>query len=178
MDDDLGKILLEGGGGGQMTESYELALYAMARHTSTDCFDKRGRRGYLFLIGDEMPYGKVKAREVRQVLGNPVRTDIPVTAIVAELRRRYHVFYILPAGSSYAGNPEVLAVWRRLLGQNVIELDDLDAVCETIALTVGLGEESIDLAQGLADLHDIGSSAAGPVARALGRGPSGAHDRR
>jgi hypothetical protein len=167
MDDDLGNILLEGGGGGQMTESYELALYAMARHTALDCHEKRGRRGYLFLIGDEMPYGKVKAREVRAVLGETIRADIPVRDILDELRRKFHVFYILPAGTSYAGNREVLGIWRGLLGQNVIELDDLDAVCETIALTVGLGEEAIDLAQGLADLRDVGSTAADTVARAL-----------
>ena len=60
MDDDLGRILLEGGGGGQKTESYELAMYFMARHTAIDCFDKRGRRGYLFIIGDEMAYPRVK----------------------------------------------------------------------------------------------------------------------
>ncbi len=65
MDDDLGRILLEGGGGGQKTESYELALYFMARHTVTDCFAKRGRRGYLFIIGDEMAYPRVKPGEVR-----------------------------------------------------------------------------------------------------------------
>ncbi|WNI19327.1 hypothetical protein [Actinacidiphila sp. ITFR-21] len=167
MDDDLGNILLEGGGGGQMTESYELALYAMARHTALDCHEKRGRRGYLFLIGDELPYGKVKAREVRDVLGEKIPRDIPVQEILAELQRKFHVFYILPAGTSYAGNREVLSAWRGLLGQNVIELDDLDAVCETIALTVGLGEEAIDLAQGLADLRDIGSAAVDSVARAL-----------
>ncbi|SCE28041.1 hypothetical protein GA0115240_14808 [Streptomyces sp. DvalAA-14] len=167
MDDQLGTILLEGGGGGQMTESYELALYAMARHTSLDCYDKRGRRGYLFLIGDEMPYGKVKAREVRDVLGENIPQDIPVQQILAELRRTFHVFFVLPAGTSHTGNREVLTVWRALLGQNVIELDDLDAVCETIALTVGLGEEAIDLAAGLADLADIGSTAGDSVARAL-----------
>jgi len=167
MDDHLGNILLEGGGGGQMTESYELALYAMARHTVLDCYEKRGRRGYLFLIGDEMPYGKVKAREVRGVLGEHIPGDIPVQDILAELRRAYHVYYILPAGASHAGNREVLDVWRALLGQNVIQLDDLDAVCEMIALTVGLGEEAIDLAQGLADLRDIGSTAVDAVARAL-----------
>ncbi|WP_329320726.1 hypothetical protein [Streptomyces sp. NBC_01262] len=167
MDADLGNILLEGGGGGQMTESYELALYAMARHTSIDCHEKRGRRGYLFLIGDEMPYGRVKAHEVRRVLGDEIAEDIPISRIVAELKRTFDIYYILPAGSSYVGNPEVLGFWRKLLGQNVIELDDLDAVCETIALTVGLGEEAIDLAEGLDDLDDIGSAAGESVGKAL-----------
>ena len=64
IDEDLAKLWLEGGGGGQQTESYELAMYFMARHTSIDCLEKRGQRGYLFLIGDEMPYPKVKRKEV------------------------------------------------------------------------------------------------------------------
>ncbi len=42
MDDDLGKIYLEGGGGGQVHESYELAIAFFALHTAIDCFDKRG----------------------------------------------------------------------------------------------------------------------------------------
>ena len=58
----------------------------------------------------------------------------------------------------YAGDPQVLGFWRDLLGQNVIELGDLDAVCETIALTVGLGEDAIDLDDGLADLSEVGSA--------------------
>ena len=167
MDDDLGNILLEGGGGGQMTESYELALYAMARHTSIDCHDKRGRRGYLFLIGDEMPYGKVKAREIRAVLGDQVTEDIPLTTILDEVRRKFDVYFIIPAGATHVGNSAVQSTWRKLLGQNVIELDDLSAVCETIALTIGLGEEAIDLAAGLDDLADLGSDAGASVGKAL-----------
>ncbi len=167
MDDDLGSIVLEGGGGGQRTESYELAMYFMARHTSLDCHERRGRRGYLFLIGDELPYRQVKPKEVRTVIGDDLREPIPVEAVVAELRRRFDVYYILPSGAAYAGDPEILARWRKLIGQNVIELDDLDAVCETIALTVGLGEEATDLSGGLTDLSDVGSPAGEVVGRAL-----------
>jgi hypothetical protein len=169
MDDQLGNILLEGGGGGQKTESYELAMYFMARHTELDCLDKRGKRGYLFIIGDEMPYGRVKHREVEQVIGDTLGEDIPIKSIVAELRRKFEVYYILPAGSSYVGDTEVLGRWRELLGQNVIELDDLDAVCETIALTVGLAEDAIDLDEGLDHLRDVGAvdSQVGSVSRAL-----------
>ncbi|HKF78122.1 MAG TPA: hypothetical protein VKF59_18405 [Candidatus Dormibacteraeota bacterium] len=167
MDDDLGRILLEGGGGGQKTESYELAMYFMARHTSIDCQERRGRRGYLFLIGDEMPYARVKAPEVRRLIGDEMVEDLPVEAIVAELTRKYDVYYILPHGSSYVGDHEVLGRWRRLLGQNVIQLDDLDAACETIALTVGLGEDAIDLGEGLDHLREYGSRSGASVSRAL-----------
>ncbi|GAA0840521.1 hypothetical protein ACFQVD_34930 [Streptosporangium amethystogenes subsp. fukuiense] len=169
MDEQLGKVLLEGGGGGQMSESYELAMYFMARHTSIDCFEKRGRRGYLFIIGDELPYPQVKRREVESVIGDRLQQDIPTREIVAELTRVYDVYYILPAGTSHARDGRVLAAWRELLGQNVLELDDLDAVCETIALTVGLGEDAIDLREGLDDLDELGSTAGTAVSRALAK---------
>lgn len=167
MDDDLGRILLEGGGGGQKTESYELALYFMARHTETDCYGQRGRRGYLFIIGDEMAYSRVKPAEVRQVIGDELGQPLPVAELVAEVTAKWDTYYILPAGASYVGDAQVLGFWRNLLGQNVIELSDLDAVCETIALTVGLGEDAISLDDGLADLSDVGSAAGPAVSKAL-----------
>jgi hypothetical protein len=167
MDDDLGRILLEGGGGGQKTESYELALYFMARHTSIDCHEKRGKRGYLFVIGDEMAYPRVKRREVDYVVGGGLQADIPLAEIVGEVQRKWDTYYILPEGASYAGDRQVLEFWRDLLGQNVIELADLDAVCETIALTIGIGEAAIDLDDGMADLRDVGSAAGGAVSSAL-----------
>jgi len=167
MDEDLSRILLEGGGGGQKTESYELAMYFMARHIAADCYEKRGKRGYLFLIGDEMAYPRVKATEARAVIGDGLQADLPLTALMAEVTRRWDTYYILPAGASYVGDTEVLGFWRSLLGQNVIELADLDAVCETIALTVGLGEDAIDLAEGVGDLGDVGSAAGPAVSRAL-----------
>jgi hypothetical protein len=169
LDDDLGRFVLEGGGGGQMTESYELAMYFMARHTSIDCYEKRGKRGYLFIIGDEQAYGRVKPGEVRDVIGDKLGEPIGLRAMVDEVRRMYDTYYILPAGSSYAGNTTILDFWKDLLGQNVIALDDLDAVCETIALTVGLGEDTIDLDEGLEDLREVGSAATATVGKALAR---------
>ncbi|WBB55925.1 hypothetical protein [Verrucosispora sp. WMMD573] len=169
MDDDLGRIVLEGGGGGQMRESYELALYFMARRTITDSWEKRGRRGYLFVIGDELAYPQVKAGEVSRLVEDDLREDVPLRQIVDEVSRRWDTYYLLPAGSHYSGNRRVLEFWRDLLGQNALELDDLAAVCETIALTVGLGEQAIDLDQGLRDLDHAGSSATGTVSKALAR---------
>ncbi|WP_033339965.1 hypothetical protein [Catenuloplanes japonicus] len=182
MDEQLGRILLEGGGGGQKTESYELAAYFMARHTSIDCWERRGKRGYLFIIGDEMSYPRVYARGantpvtgydrggrrgVAEVIGDRLQDDIDTRDIFAEVREMYDTYYILPRGTSYSGDRQVLDHWRGLLGQNVIELDDLDAVSETIALTIGIGEGTIGLDQGLDDLRRQGSGAGGTVERAL-----------
>ncbi|GAA0538496.1 hypothetical protein GCM10010172_19710 [Paractinoplanes ferrugineus] len=174
MDDDLARIVLEGGGGGQKRESYELAMYFMARHTALDSLAKRGRRGYLFLIGDEMPYPQVKPAEVRRFIGAELGEPMSTEGIIAELRQSFDIYYIMPTAAGWGGDAEILTRWRALLGQNVLELDDLDAVCETIAVTVGLGEDTIDLGQGLADLVEVGSSAGDSVGKALAplqRGP-------
>ncbi|MEU8117139.1 hypothetical protein AB0C21_00340 [Spirillospora sp. NPDC049024] len=169
MDDDLGKILLEGGGGGQMRESYELAMYFMARHTSIDCFEKRGRRGYLFMIGDELAYPAAKRREIAAVIGGEPDEDVPIAELVRELRRKYDVYFIIPEGAYHSGSRELKDFWQGLLGQNVLYLDDLDAVCETIALTIGLAEDAIDLGEGLEHLAEAGSDAGASVSRALAR---------
>ena len=91
-DDDLARFFLERGGGGQQTESYELAAYFMARHTSIDCFEKRGEKGYLFLIGDEEFYPKVMRGEVAGIIGDRLQGDIPTRDIFAcrfEAERRH-----------------------------------------------------------------------------------------
>jgi hypothetical protein len=167
MDEDLARIVLEGGGGGQKRESYELAMYFMARHITLDSVEKRGRRGYLFLIGDEMPYPRVSPKEVRTFIGDKLGEPISTEGIIAELQRTFDVYYLMPTAAGWGGDAEILTRWRGLLGQNVLELDDLDAVCETIALTVGLGEDTIGLDEGLADLVDVGSAHRATVGKAL-----------
>jgi hypothetical protein len=167
MDDDLGKILLEGGGGGQMKESYELAMYFMARHTALDCFDKRGKRGYLFMIGDELAYPKAKRREIAKVIGAAPDEDIPIEKLLRELQRMYDVYFIIPQGGYHSGSPQLKEFWQGLLGQHVLYLDDPGAVCETIALTIGLAEDAIDLDEGLSHLDEVGSDAGAAVSRAL-----------
>ncbi|MFI7665227.1 hypothetical protein [Nocardia sp. NPDC049526] len=169
MDEQLRNILLEGGGGGQKSESYELAAYFMATHIVTDAWERRGKRGYLFIIGDELNKAKLAGRHIRGVIGDHVRTDIEVASIYRELAQRWHVYYILPNQSSYFDDPEIAEHWQGLLGQNFMKLDDPAAVCELIALTIGLEEDRIDVHAGLADLRDVGSTVeADSVGKALG----------
>jgi hypothetical protein len=165
IEEDLGKLYLEGGGGGHITESYELALYCMARHTAIDCHAKRGRRGYLFVIGDEIPYAQVKRKEVGALMGDGLQTNIPVEDVVAELRRTYDVYHVLPKMTSNWSNAAVHHRWVELLGQNALRLEEPAAICELIASTIGVGEGKVDLEHLTDDLRQAGSSAA--AARAV-----------
>src|SRR6476661_3079752 len=124
MDDELGKIYLEGGGGGQVHETYELALYFLARHTAIDCYEQRGKKGYVFTIGDEKPYETVHRQQVQAHIGDDIKRNVPVKQIVAELQERYEYFHIIPTATAHGSNPDVQQCWRDLLGERVLLLDD------------------------------------------------------
>ncbi|HET6250028.1 MAG TPA: hypothetical protein VFE47_20220 [Tepidisphaeraceae bacterium] len=157
MDQNLENMILEGGGGGQKTESYELMLYVAARHTATDCWDKRRHKGYLFMIGDEMPYPFVKAAEVNRVMGEALQADIPLQTIVDEVKQRYHVYFIIPGGASYGSDQQVLGYWTQLMGADrVIKLDTPEDTSESIGLTIGINEGAITLNDGVAQMQRRG----------------------
>ena len=117
----------------------------MARHTALDCFEKRNQRGYLFVLGDETPYPKVKRKEVARVIGDGLQTDIPVEELIAELERTFEVYYVLPKMTHHWNNPLVHRRWVELLGQNTLRLEDPAAICELIASTIGMAEGKVDL---------------------------------
>ena len=158
VENDLSKFWLEGGGGGQATESYELLLWFMAHRTVTDAWKKRGEKGFLFVIGDEMAYPKADARAVQDLFGVTLEADVPLRDVLAAAQEKWEIYYIMPSGASHSGERRILDFWRDLLGQNVIELADLSALCSTIALTVGLAAGATDLDSGLDDLADAGVS--------------------
>jgi hypothetical protein len=164
MDEALTNIVLESGGGGHITESYELGMYFMARHTDIDCVKKRGKKGYLFFLGDELPYPRVKKSEVERIIGDVLEADIPTPQILEELREKFEVFWIMPEGTTHANDPEVCEPLKKMFGQNFLRLENPGDVCELIATTIGL-MEGYDLDGIKDDLKDIGADA-GAINRA------------
>ena len=159
MDVQLRNIVLEGEGGGYGQESYELVFYMMARHTDMDCWNKRGQKGYLILILDEKAYPYVKAEKVRELVGDTLRQDIRFEDIVAEVQQRFNVFCIIPHGTTGANRHDVRDYWERQLGgkQFVFSLEDPAAVCETIAMLIGLVEDVVSIDEAKKDLKAIGA---------------------
>ncbi len=160
MDDDLTRFWLEGNGGGTNHESYQNAIYFFARRTSIDCFEKRGRKGYLFLIGDELPYDQVSKDSIKKLLGVAPETSISTEDIVAEATERYNIFMIIPAGAQNSSDSAIRRRWEQLLGRDhVIVLGDAEAISETIALAIGLTEGRTDLERARTQMQEEGANA-------------------
>jgi hypothetical protein len=124
-----------------------------------DCWEKRRRKGYLFMIGDEMPYPAVKRREVQRLLGPTaaLQADIPLDQLIAEVREKFHVYYIIPGGASHGSDPRILNFWQDHLGpQNVLHLEDPADTSESIALTIGATEGKITPGQAPPNLQRPG----------------------
>lgn len=161
MDEQLEAIYLESGGGGGMHETYELAAYFLARHTYLEPFEKTGRKGYAFFIGDELPYDMVRrnyasSHSLESLTGDTLEADIPTEQIFAELQERYEVFFLFQAQGSYS-EAQILPKWRELLGERALVLDDPAAVCEFIAGLLGMMEADMDVDEVEADLTELGS---------------------
>jgi hypothetical protein len=156
IEDELGKIWFTGNGGGNEGESYDLMLYFFARHTQHDHWDKRGKKGYLFLFGDEPLFMQVRKSEVFALFGDSIQADIPVAQIIAEVKERYQLFYVIPKMTSNWNNKRNQDLWKGLIGaENVLSLEDPNKICDLIASTVAIFEGNVDIddlkADGLAD---------------------------
>jgi uncharacterized protein YegL len=139
VDDDLTRLPLQGGGGGTREESAELVLYFAARHTAMDCFEKRGKKGYCFILTDEKPYDLVSADMVARTFGDKLNSDIRVEDILAEARKSFHVFVVLADAGTYQGimAQEIRRRWVDLLGSDyVLDLQSAEGASDVIATTI------------------------------------------
>lgn len=164
LNDCLARIFLEGGGGGQMMESYLLAWLIAGRHTSIDCFEKRSQKGFLFTIGDEKSWDTVGADSLKKILGYSNAEDISAEDVLAQAQRMYHVFHIHSNETSYRNSSEVIGYWRRLLGERLLILEDHTALAELIASTVavlhGIDVQTITAGFDRATAHAVKSALA------------------
>lgn len=168
MDDHLEKLVLEGGGGGTREESYDLGLYFMARHTAIDCWEKRGKKGYIFLVGDEGPYKSVDKHKVKEIFGDTIQDDIPIEDIINEVKERYEIFMIRPDGTSNFSGKDIRKRWQDLLGKDhVIEIQSVNVLPETIAGIIGTTEGAVDVDELAEDLKNEGCDAADSITKAI-----------
>lgn len=167
MDQWLTWSYLEGGGGGQGQESYELALYFLAQHTEMDCWVQRSKRGYLFMTGDEKPYPVLSRHIVEAVVGDRLDDDLGVEEIVAELQKTFVPFFLIP-DEKRRRNCE--RTWRDLLGDHVVCMESPEDVCFVAAGALLIHERLVSDEGELVNVMrgaGIRDDRVGPVVRAL-----------
>jgi hypothetical protein len=140
--DQLKELYLEGGGGGNMSESYTLPWYFAGLHTSLDCFEKRGKRGYLFTVGDEMVPETLTAAQIQRVIGITPQSDFTASQLLDLAGRQYHVFHVVvQQGANYRRFPDqVRESWTGILGQRALMLSDYTKLSEVIVSAIQITE--------------------------------------
>ena len=127
--------LLEFNLGGGNRYSYDsLVWYFALRHTSTDCFEKRHKKGFIFCIGDEIGddgRGEILSKEeIKAVFSDEVHEGFKTRELAAQTGERYEIFHIITG--SYITNAK--NTWEKLLpGRNaVIASDDIEYLAEVM----------------------------------------------
>lgn len=117
-------------------ESYELALWFAAKHTAMDCWEKRKKKGYLFMTGDETTYPAVPAETVKIALGYDLPNDVPMAEVMRELRKTWNAFFIIPDH----GRRGVEKPWREHFGNDLVVMESPEDTCAVTASIIALSE--------------------------------------
>jgi hypothetical protein len=160
IDDNLDNLFLEGGGGANGGETQTLLWYYLATHTATDAWDKRNKKGYLFIIGDEIALD-LNANQVKDFIGDnqPLIPDLTAKGLSEAVLEKWDVTILLVDNTTahYQGSKKF---YEELFGKkNVIVLENADGITETIGLVLGAKEGNLDdLEQAEKDLIAVGAS--------------------
>ncbi len=89
----LDRIFLEHGGGGNAFESYTAAWYMGARHTRLDCL-KRGKKGLIITMGDEPLNPYLPRAPLSAVTGDSLQADVETRSLYREVSEKYEIYHL------------------------------------------------------------------------------------
>lgn len=139
---------------GGNTYSYDdLVWYFASRHTEIDCYNKRGKKGFIFCIGDEVcgfqNGDRLSAAEIRATFNDeiPVDQHIALKELYDETSRKYEIFHIVTHMKYRDGKP--FSSWDEFMKGRVALIKDKDieylseVVISIMQLVAGKDRDSI-----------------------------------
>lgn len=130
LEDHIKALFAEGGGGGQVSESYELfGYFALNKVKAPNAVSP-----FLFICGDEKFYPRVDPAQVAHYIGDSLQGPLDSKRVLEGLLQKFDVYFLhKPYGS--AGNAAVTAEvrehWANAIGpQRVIALPSYDRVVD------------------------------------------------
>lgn len=137
--DQAENLYIEGGGGGNHFESYDLPWLFAATKVVADLDE---RKGYIFTIGDEPPPSdKVILSYYSDCFGSDALVMKPSESF-AEASKKFNVFHLIIENGGYCKvRPErVIPAWRELIGNNAILVNDVAALSDIIIAVISINE--------------------------------------
>ena len=122
--DQTTKIYFEGGGGGNMWESYTAAWWFGLHHTDLDCW-KRGRKGIIITMGDEPLNPYLPRRKLVDTVGNAANEgSLETPELYKEACDKFDIYHIgiTDKECCFEGyKKRIHDTWKNLLGQRYLE---------------------------------------------------------
>ena len=111
----------EGGGGGQIMESYEL----FAQFMNTKCKTPNATSPFLLMYGDEKFYDQVNPKQVKHWIGDKLESPLESKAVFQELMQKFNVYFLQKhyGNDEHDVTKEVKERWADAIGlQRIIDL--------------------------------------------------------
>ena len=143
-------VFFEGGGGSNEFESYTAAWYMGMEHCELHCW-KRGKKGLIITMGDELPNPYLNAKELNKVTGDRLQADIDTEKLLQQVREKYEVYHLSVDDpcSSYRRNQlhyNLDKAWTKLLGEGhykAVKIDELHKAISGIVAEYAAGQNSV-----------------------------------
>ncbi len=132
LEDHVNALYPEGGGGGQVSESYEMLGYFVMTHVRIP----KATSPFLFICGDEKFYKSVDPAQVEHYIGDHPRGRGPLDSgkVFQALMQRFDLYFLHKPyghGGESGIDAEVVEHWSNAIGrQRVIELPSHDRVVD------------------------------------------------
>lgn len=155
IDDNLDNVYVERGGGGNHGETSTALVWYVANHVVSDAWEKRGRRGYLFLIGDEcaLPVDADAASKYLMAEGEITPEDAFNAAMP-----KWDTYFLL-VGNYAAEDQHSERKYKELIGgDHVIVLESTESAPAVIASLIGFSEDTVDADSLTTELAESGFS--------------------
>ena len=138
IDSVITKIFLEGGGGGNLRESYELAAYFYLNKCELVNYEYP----FFFITGDEAFFNEVSIKNAFKVLGDKIPSNINSREIFKNLKDKFNIFHLRKKFEDENKEKGMYKQWSDTIGtERVLEVNSpkacIDVILGAIAITTG-----------------------------------------
>lgn len=143
----LDKVYFEGGGGGNLYESYTAAWYMGLKHTDLDCW-KRDKKGIIITLGDEPLNPYLPSKRLSDVTGDTLQGDVETEDLYEETSKKFDIYHLVvddPATAYRHYGSQIALSWGKFLDNDhlkIVKLNSLSSVIVDIVSSNGANDIS------------------------------------